>query len=293
MATDDLDPVAILASLGIGEPAAVAPVSGGRDTAIWRVEHGGAVYALRVFRADQVRACEREAAALEAALAGGLPVPRIHAQGVWHDRPAVLLTWCPGRTLVQELSEQPWRIWPLGVAFGRMQARIHAVPAPVVPHQAPDAWLAWAGPDETALRERLQAMARQPAALLHMDYHPLNVLTDGRHMTCVLDWVNVHTGDPRADVARTFTILRLEPLGSGPRALVTLIALRWLERAWRHGYQQVAGPLGDLAPFYAWAGAVMGRDRAPREGRAGMPPDQLERIRRWTVAQKRRAGLPV
>ena len=57
-ALDELPPlvyapsVAILATLGMTSPSTVTPVSGGWDTTIWRVEHGRATYALRVFRAE-------------------------------------------------------------------------------------------------------------------------------------------------------------------------------------------------------------------------------------------------
>jgi aminoglycoside phosphotransferase (APT) family kinase protein len=292
MATARLDPMAILAALGVTGPATAAPVHGGFDTAIWRVEHGGARYALRVFRPEQAPACQREVAAMRAAAGGGIPVPAVHAEGVWHDRPALVLDWLPGRTLAQELRARPWRLWPLALAFGRMHARIHAVAAPAVLHESVAPWMTWAGPVEEPLRARLEALAPPQPALLHFDYHPLNVLTDGRQVTAVLDWTNVRIGDPRADVTRTFTILAVLPPDPGALAPIEAALRRLLARGWRRGYEQVAGPLGNLAPFYAWAGQAMLRDLAPRPGRAGMAPAQLEHVRRWTEAQRRAAGLP-
>ena len=85
-----IDPTVILAALGITGPTAFAPVSGGLDTALWRVEHGGAVYALRVFRPEQAGTCERELLAMGAAAAGGIAVPLVHARGTWQGRPALL-----------------------------------------------------------------------------------------------------------------------------------------------------------------------------------------------------------
>ena len=102
------DPIAILATLGVTDATAATPVSGGMDTAIWRVEAGGQTYALRVFRPDQANGCRREAAAMRAAGAAGLPVPILHAEGVWQDRPAMLLGWLPGRTLTAEFFARPW-----------------------------------------------------------------------------------------------------------------------------------------------------------------------------------------
>ena len=59
-----LDPLPILHALGVTEPVAMIPVSGGWDTSFWRVELGARKYALRVFRPEQVEVWRREAAVL-------------------------------------------------------------------------------------------------------------------------------------------------------------------------------------------------------------------------------------
>jgi len=125
---------------------------------------------------------------MEAAVAGGVPVPEVHAVGTWRGHPALLLAWCPGRPLAHEVRVRPWRAWALGVAFGRAQAAIHALPAPAIPRDHPVSWEAWAGPDE-ALRACLGAVRPRPPVLLHLDYHPLNVLAAGGRVAGVLDWV--------------------------------------------------------------------------------------------------------
>ena len=284
---EDLDPHAILAALGLTGAAEATPVSGGADTAIWRIAHGRKLYALRVFRAEQAGTYRREIAAMRAALDGGLPIPAIHLAGSWRDRPALLLSWCAGEPLIRALQRRPGRVWNLGTQFGRMQAAIHAiVPAPA-PELPPDDWIAWAGADETALQTRLRVVAAGAMQLLHLDYHPLNLMTDGRRITAVLDWANARVGDPRADYARSYSILAIDPFW--PRQPHIAIFRQILARAWRRGYEQAAGPLGDMALFYAWAGAVMLRDLAPRG--TGLPHDRLDRVRRWTIAWKRRAGI--
>jgi aminoglycoside phosphotransferase (APT) family kinase protein len=282
----ELDPHTILAALGLNGAAEATPVVGGADTAIWRVAHGQQLYALRVFRAEQAETCRREIAAMRAARAGGLPVPAIHLVGSWRDRPALLLGWCAGEPLLRTLQRRPTRVWQLGTQFGRMQAAIHTItPAPTA-ELRPGDWIAWAGADEAALQTRLHTVAAGTMQLLHLDYHPLNVITDGRRMTAILDWANARVGDPRADVARSYAILAIEP--SWPRR-PHIAVFRWiLARAWRNGYEQAAGPLGDLALFHAWAGAVMLRDLGPRAARSGL---RLDRVRRWTIAWKRRAGI--
>jgi aminoglycoside phosphotransferase (APT) family kinase protein len=281
----DLHPHAILHTLGLTEATAITPVHGGSDTAIWQVEQAGAVYALRVFGEGEHSDCEREQLVMQAALVAGLPVPQVHAAGTWHDHPALLLSWLPGWPVAEELRVHPWRAWKLGVVFGRMHATIHALPAPRVFHDHLDAWIDWLGPDERSLQQCLRTMDHRSDALLHLDYHPWNVLTDGKRITGVLDWRNARAGDPRADTARTVAILRIDYRGKRP--IRESIGRRVFEQGWRSGYEQKGASLRDLPLFYAWAGAVMEQDLAPKRA-----PEDLARIHQWTMRWKERAGCP-
>jgi aminoglycoside phosphotransferase (APT) family kinase protein len=286
-----LNPAAILSALGITDATAITPVHGGTDTALWRVEHRSLTYALRVFRSEQADTYQRELAALEAARQAHLPVPAIHATSLWHERPALLVSWCPGIPLGEALRQRPWRVGALGMAFGRTQARIHQVSAPAGLDQQRSDWITWAGSDERSLQALLQRAAGNAAVLIHLDYHPLNVLTDGTQITAILDWANARAGDPRADVARTYTILMVEPYGPGRQSLTLSLGRRLLAWSWQHGYAQVAGRLGEMALFYAWAGAVMVRDLAPRvtNPQSWWQEHHLEHIREWTIKWKQRA----
>ncbi|HET7772164.1 MAG TPA: aminoglycoside phosphotransferase family protein [Chloroflexota bacterium] len=285
--TPELDPKPILEALGVGDVTSISPVRGGWDTAIWRVERADGPAALRVFRPTQAASYAREVAAMAAARAQGLPVPEVLAQGTWRERPVVLLEWCPGRTLAAALQERPWTAVRLGRAFGETQARIHAVPAPPELAAAPRAWMEWAGAEAVRLVPRLEAQAPSPPRLLHLDYHPLNVLTDGARITAVLDWTNTRAGDPRADVARTHTILRVQPLEPGPMRVPSRLVLWLVWLGWRRGYQGAAGTLGEaeLAPYFAWAGHLMVRDLTPKIGRPGvwLREEDLESVRRWAA----------
>jgi aminoglycoside phosphotransferase (APT) family kinase protein len=286
-----VDPADILAALGITAVTSITPVHGGTDTAIWRVAHGSTISALRVFRPQQAETCRREVAAMQAARQAHVPVPIIQADGVWRERPVLLLSWCPGAPLWEAVRRQPWRVWSLGTAFGRTQALIHQIPARAEWQDQRTDWIGWAGSNDQRFHTALRRMARPAPALLHLDYHPLNVLTDGRHMTAVLDWANARVGDPRADVARTYTILMVEPHTPGRQPLARSLVRRLLAWSWRRGYEQVAGTLTDMAWFYVWAGAVMARDLAPRvrNPQSWWQPRHLEHIQSWTARWKQRA----
>lgn len=230
-----------LTALGIpgAEVLGRAPGESGRP--VWHVRHGGREYAIRELPAALAR---EEAALHRAAAAGGVPVPEVCAEA-----PGLLLVaWCPGVPLLEAGDAEPDL---LGRAFGEMQAMIHALPAP--------AWMRHAGPVPGA-------------ALLHMDYHPLNVLTDGERITAVLDWTNAAAGDPRTDVARTFSILRIEarmPRRFPPEMRRRLAAF---ERGWLQG---LGGALPEAA-FCAWAGDFLADDMAAKR-----PPGYPAIARRW------------
>jgi len=67
--------------------------------------------------------------------------------------------------------------------------------------------LPWLGP---ALQWAVTESARfrdGTGAVLHMDYHPLNVLVKGARVTGVIDWVSTECGDRHLDVATTAAIL--------------------------------------------------------------------------------------
>lgn len=258
---DGLDPNVILTHLGVGSVQSIAQVEGGADTAVWRVQHGEEVSALRVFRADQAEPARREQLALAASAAAGIPGPEVRMTDVWQGRPVLLLSWCPGRPLTEIILSQPSLMRPLAFEFGRMQARIHAIPVPAPTGAA-------------------------SLALLHGDYHPGNVLADESSITAVLDWVNVAAGDPRADLARTILLLRLsDPLPGIPPPQFRAMC-RSFESAWRRGYESVAGPIGDLAAFYAQAG----EERLNELDGKSESSAQQARIRRWVAYWKRRAG---
>jgi aminoglycoside phosphotransferase (APT) family kinase protein len=290
--TASLDPRAILASIGINDAAEVEPVHGGADTAIWRVRRGDRLYALRVFRPEQAPACEGEVLAMRYAAANHIPVPEVIEKGMWENRPVLLISWLPGTTLFEELRKHLHRTWTLGKAFGRTHAAIHTIIAP--PDVESTSWIEWAGEDQSELKARLHELKSRQSRLIHLDYHPLNVMVDGSRISGVLDWTNVHAGDPRADFARTEAILRIAPWGLN--LPIRIRFLRWaLERAWHAGYIEAAGKLEDMALFRAWAGASMVDEYARRVGNPnfGLEDHHLDPVRNWRDTWKHRAGLPV
>lgn len=295
MVTSTPDPQRILMKLGLTGASRAERITGGWGGAVtWRIERDGAVQALRVFPSGAADAAARETAAMEAALAGGIPVPIIIRTGSSGGCPVILTSWCPGQTGPGALRAAPWAAWSLGMDMGRVQARLHRVTAPDVVRDRTGDWISWAGETEAKLRDQLRALPLRDDALLHLDYHPRNVLFDRVRVMGVIDWENVRAGDPRADVARTRAILWLARRSPDVSRL-SIPILQLLEAGWLRGYQREAGRLQDMALFEAWAYAAMVADLSPKLGKPGiwLLPAHLSAIRRRLIALKREAGLSV
>jgi aminoglycoside phosphotransferase (APT) family kinase protein len=57
------------------------------------------------------------------------------------------------------------------------------------------------------LRARAHVFRTADQSLLHMDYHPQNVMVAGMRVTGIIDWVNTDVGDRHLDAAMTAVIL--------------------------------------------------------------------------------------
>ncbi len=265
---------ALLTALGLPEGATATRAPGGSDAPVWRLDAAGLRYALRLRPAFAAPATLREVAAMQAAGLGGLPVPEVLRAETIDDVSCLLTTWSPGETLAAALLEHGADPVPLGAACGRLMAQLHRLAAPAV-LTASAGWLR-----STAKEARLLAGVPdiERSHLLHLDFHPLNILTDGREVTGVIDWVNAGAGDPRQDLARTLAILRLVMPQMVPPASAAPIAA--LTEAWIAGYEEVAGRPYAMKPFLAWAGL-----RTVRDLSAKFPPGTLRvmeaEISRW------------
>ncbi len=297
MIPGDIDPRSVLLSLGYTDVTALEPVLGGWETRLWRFKTpDGQRHALRVYPGpEHAGSARNEEAALRACMDAGVPVPALEATGQWESRPLLVIGWCPGTTLLATVVRRPWSIWRWGSAFGRLQAQIHRVPPPeALLEGAPHNWLLRGALQRPEVFVRMQGLAISTDSLIHLDYHPLNVLTDGRRFTGVIDWSSATAGDPRADFARTATLLLTASSPPGPTRPLVAAFRRLFYLAWRRGYASETGPMQDLAPFMAWAGATRLQDLEGVRGSTQSWASEADfaAARRWVDHWKRRAGIP-
>lgn len=150
----------------------------------------------------------REALVMEHARAHGYPVPRVlevRADGLVLER-------VDGPTMLAALRRRPWTIARHAAALAALHGRLHRIPF-------------------------------EGAALVHLDFHPDNVLLSPSGPV-VIDWTNAGAGDPGVDLALTWVIG--ETSGVPARAFVRLYARRVDREALERGLPEaVARRLAD------------------------------------------------
>lgn len=289
-----VEPRELLPALGFPEALEPEPVTGGWDTLLWRFRSADGVHhALRVYvlpnRNEVIR---RERLALETCARAGFPAPRPERQGELGGLPALVQTWLPGAPLLSLLEKEPWRAWSLGTLFGRAQAQLHRLTPPAeFMANAPGCWLSQVSSGYEDLVEHARRLSPSVATLIHLDYHPLNVIVTSRGaLSGVIDWAYAAAGDPRADLAVTEAVLMAAPLPPGPTRPVLNLMRRLMIAAWHAGYRAEAGTLPDYRPWLAWGGAMMLGQMALSAGRPQVwgTEEDMSRFRslvqRWAVA---------
>lgn len=250
---------------------------------IWKLEPGAGEPPLvvRLFGPGKQASADREAAAMRAARASGIPVPEIINRGTMADRPVLVTIFVPGHLTADAIFAAPTTAADLGTALGRTLAHIHLIPAPDLGRK-PDAWLDLAGDAIAPLRPILATTPDQDR-LLHLDYHPRNVLVEGTTVTGVIDWENTHAGPPHADLARTLATLQVMQLANlvPPEAVPVIEAFT---TALVSAHDEIVGPSPLPAALNAWGMAMTVRDLGDQAGKPGNPITaetfvQLEAVR--------------
>jgi aminoglycoside phosphotransferase (APT) family kinase protein len=259
----------VLDRLGIGRSAEVEPAPGGASGSAWFVRAGNERYVLRV-DGSTLRTAAR-LAAMDAARVAGLPAPALVRRSDEPGRIALLLTYLEGVPVLDLLRSSSESATEWAFRMGTLHRRVHAVTAPPtvlsVNDEAGRPFHHGDMRDELPLGE----------SLLHFDWHPGNLLADSAsgEITGIVDWDNARRGHASLDLARTESMLTVEPfideLDPETRRMVGAV-----REAWADGY----GPEASAIPpaVRRWAGRVMLEDLADRYADH---PERLEPARRW------------
>ncbi len=286
----EIDPQSAVAGLGFPEASDFQRIKGGWETMIWRFHTpDGRDHSLRVYPLpDHGPAIRNETIALRHCESLDLPAPRVEAEGRVQGLPALVLSWCPGKPLLALFEQKPWRIHGMAHLFGRAQARLHRnPPPPELADGAPASWVNLVPADCAHLADAVLALNPRADTLIHMDFHPGNVISDGKSVTGLVDWAGAAAGDIRADLARTAVTLETAPMPHGPLRLVYQSMRSIMLAGWKSGYRAEAGALPDYTAFKTWAAASLLREVERLIGLPGVwgGPEFVDELRRYALAE--------
>jgi aminoglycoside phosphotransferase (APT) family kinase protein len=258
---------AALRALGLPDDADVAAAADGASGSAWRVNLAEGAFVIRF--AGSATIARSRLASMAAASAADLPVPEVVRAATSAHGEVVLLRWLPGVSLLDAVSRAPSDTMHYATQMGGLHRRLHAIAAP------PDVVRVTDDRGRPFNAGRDVAGLPRGDRLLHLDWHPLNLVVDesAGEIIGIIDWDNARAGDPSLDLARTRSILTLEPgLEDLPRHVRD--RLPELLDGWADGYGAEARAIPQAAEV--WACRVMLADLAPRYGDR---PEALDGIR--------------
>lgn len=216
----------------------------------------------------------RRAFAIQSFLAErGFPVPKpvlFEENCDLFGGPFFLMHFVEGELLLRRLVARPWTVcstpWPLAST----QLQLHAVPADGFPTSTGgslsrqheelldlirDHGLAGLRSGHDWLRANLPRELTPPV-ILHLDYHPANVISTPSRGLFVIDWTEAELGDPHADVATSLMMMDCMPpmRGSSYNHVVASTGKLWFRRWYLRSYHWRSRlDRSKLAYFRAWA----------------------------------------
>lgn len=184
--------------------------------------------------------------------------------------PFFIMKCVEGELLLKRMVRQPWNVFTFPWPLASMHLRLHSMPIEGFPGPAGDFLCRH---DEqmhelirihgmTGLRSGSEWLrARQPAETLnprivHLDYHPANVVRTSAGDLVVLDWTEADLGDPHADVANSLMMMDCMPgaRDSAYARLAVSAGRTWFRRWYLRSYRwRTRLEPCKLAYYRAWA----------------------------------------
>lgn len=241
-------------------PAEMLALPGATSSELYRLSLSEQDVVLRLFLAERWEASPAALSRRELSLLSALATTDIPAPAPLAGLPdnGVVMSFLPGSVELPAHPDGPWLDM-----VARMLARIHACGATVpftyeswndsTGQPPPDWW-----PDIDLWQQVQGVTAATPdyaPTFIHRDYHPVNLLWEGGHISGVVDWINACMGPRGIDVAHCRLNLALmygqDAADAFRRAYVTAAPAYSHDPYW--DLDDALGALPDVVPYPPWA----------------------------------------
>jgi len=168
---------------------------------------------------------EHEARVTQAVHEAGLPAPAVEGIVDVDGRLGIIFERIEGPSMLRELTSKPGKLFRLARSLAELHVAMHSCELPELPSQQgklENDIRAVAALPAHVREAALKALAELPdgSAVCHGDFHPDNIIMSSRG-PIIIDWITASQGNPLADIARTWLLLRLSEVPS-------FIAGRWV-----------------------------------------------------------------
>lgn len=128
-------------------------------------------------------------------------------------RSGIIMKKIPGDTLISRAMKKPATVFQAAQIMADQQLAMHGTHTQVIRSykelvkQSMEAEVMdfLTGEERAEILRRLEALP-DGDSILHLDYHPDNIMSDGEHIS-IIDWMTAASGAPAADVAATLYLL--------------------------------------------------------------------------------------
>lgn len=137
------------------------------------------------------------------------------------ERRGILYELAEGQDLLKRILSNPFLLLTTGRKLAKLHAEIHAkeIDGILTVKEKLRQEIGWANDlsedEKRKITDRLLSLPHR-SRLCHFDFHPGNVMVSKDRIR-VLDWLTACAGDPAADIARTYLLLKYGELINGDR----------------------------------------------------------------------------
>ena len=163
------------------------------------------------------------------------------------ERWGILYELADGEDLLHRIGPNPFLLLTVGKRLAKLHAEIHAkeISGILTVKEKLRQEIGWTEElSESEKQQIIDGLTRLPdqSRLCHFDFHPGNIMTNGER-TWVLDWMTACSGDPAADIARTWILLKYGEVRNGNifARLMLLVAKVCTRRAYMRNILQLSG----------------------------------------------------